>query len=140
MIAAKPSSAGSGGHRELGAHARTDPPDHMIGAVLGRTVAGDTQQELVRHFVLAKSLDPDPSVGHVGNEAKAWFTAVRGLQFCQTFERVARRSALFIGLQRKHVCFPFAVASYSLATTATLKGQQLCIWPTSCGPIFRAFA
>jgi hypothetical protein len=47
VVAGKSSDVGNGGLHELGAQFVTHAPDYSVGAVLGRTIAGQRQHELV---------------------------------------------------------------------------------------------
>ena len=96
----------SSGLHELGANVRGVPPNHLVGPIPCRTVAGNVQHELVRNFDIPKAAQPDASVGRINHQAKKHPAAGRRLQFCHTFERIAQRLALVLelfGLGQRHV-------------------------------------
>ena len=118
----------------LGADVGSKPPDHQVSAILGWTVAGKRQHELVRDFA-SKGIQPDATVRHVGNQAVFRRPAFGRPEFCQTFDRVARRLALVIelfGLWRRHARAPVDHFRSNEAWTP-------CDRPNGRARIFRSF-
>jgi hypothetical protein len=88
----------------LGADVRSKPPNHLVGPIR-RVVPGDLQPELIWNFDLPSGAKPDAPVACVDDEAENHLAAVRRLQSCHAFERVARRLALVLelfGFWRRH--------------------------------------